>query len=114
MTPGSLGPGLAGEAGKSVLICRFNKCGECAHLWGKGWEEARAARQAVGRGTATGKEDFMATRAQGGGELYSHLFYLENSGPSERNFSGHGDLSGVFRCHHATLTSMLEVWKGPE
>lgn len=67
MTPGSLGPGLAGEAGKSVLICRFNKCGECAHLWGKGWEEARAARQALGRGTATGKEDFMATPAQGGG-----------------------------------------------
>lgn len=67
MTPGSLGPDLAGKAGKPVLICPFNKCGECAPLWGEAWEEVRAARQALGRGIATGKEDFTAAPAQGGG-----------------------------------------------
>lgn len=67
MTLGSLGPGLAGKAGKSVLICPFNKGGKCAHRWGKGLGGSWCCQTGIGKGTATGKEDFMAILAQGGG-----------------------------------------------
>lgn len=74
MTAGSLGPGLAGMAGKSAFMCPFNKAQEmCVPPLGKKMgRKPHAARQASGQGgQAARQRGFLANLSRSGAEFSS-------------------------------------------
>lgn len=113
MTLGSQGPGLASAAGKSALICPFNKTqGVCAPPPGKrAWKGAPSGQ---GR-QATRQRGFRGHQSPGG-ELGS-----DDLASTSRNFSAFGNAfqrphAGVYQarsCPRPCRSRVLEVWKEP-